>query len=582
MKIEKNSDSLNKLLILIKPFLGKIFLAMLLGAVYSVAVAAPAYILQRVVDDVFNKPAAHATKMLNYISIGILVIIALRGGAYFLQQMIAAKVSQQIVMDIRNKVFSNLQHLSLSFFNKNQSGQIISILLNDTQLLHGLNNMSISCVDDFLTVLILVSWVFYKDWRLSLLTFIVIPVIAIVIARFSKKMRNIGLQIQDKMGDLMSFVNEIIGGIKIIKAFTAEKKEIDDFKKVNSENYEVNLKATRLLASNVPKVEILNTLGMVIVLWFGGKAVIDKTLSPGELIGFLTALGMTFTPIKRMTYFNSNLQQVLASVDRIFHIIDEKPEIVEVEEPIELKEHNGKLEFRNVSFKYAEQNILTKLDFVAGPDEMIAIVGPSGAGKTTLVSLIPRFYDIFEGEILIDGVPIHKMRLQDLRKLIGIVPQETVLFSGTIRDNISYGDFDATQEEIEEAAKLANAHNFIMEFEEGYDTPVGEKGVLLSGGQRQRIAIARAIIKDPLILIFDEATSSLDSESEKLIQEAIEKVATRRTTVVIAHRLATVLKSDKIIVLEKGVIKEIGNHKELLEKDGLYAYLYSVQFRENE
>ncbi|MCK5685869.1 ABC transporter ATP-binding protein [bacterium] len=582
MKIEKNSDSLKKLIILIRPFLWKIFLAMLLGAVYSIAVAAPAYILQRIVDDVFSDDNAHATRMLNMISIGILVIIFVRGASYFLQQMIAAKVSQQIVMDIRNKVFSNLQYLSLSFFNKNQSGQIISILLNDTQLLHGLNNMSISFVNDFLTVIILVTWVFYKDWKLSLLTFIVIPLIAIVIARFSRKMRKIGLQIQDKMGDLMSFVNEIIGGIKIIKAFTAEKKEIADFDSINKENYEVNLKATRLLASNVPKVEILNTLGMVIVLWFGGRAVIDKTLSAGELIGFLTALGMTFTPIKRMTHFNSNLQQVLASVDRIFHIIDEKPEITEIEEPLELKEHKGKLEFRDVSFKYGEQNILTKLDFVAGPDEMIAIVGPSGAGKTTLVSLIPRFYDIFEGEIVIDGVPIDKMRLNDLRKIIGIVPQETVLFSGTIRDNISYGDFDATQEEIEKAARLANAHNFIMEFENGYDTSVGEKGVLLSGGQRQRIAIARAIIKDPLILIFDEATSSLDSESEKLIQEAIENVSTRRTTIVIAHRLATVLKSDKIIVLEKGLIKEIGNHKELLEQNGLYAYLYNVQFRENE
>ena len=539
--------------------------------------AAPAYIIKKIFEQVLNEKD---TFMLAVIAVGVVIVIAIKGTFYFFQTYSMAWVGQRVVFDIRNNLYMHLQRLSLSFYDNKETGQIMSRVLNDVGILQTMLTLITQVAKDSVLIVFLLGWIFYIHWRLSLLIFIIVPVIGFVIATFSRRMRKLAYMIQAKVGDITSIIQETISGIRIVKSFTAEEYEIDRFVKKNEETFRATMKNQKVFALILPVVEVLNTTGLAVILWYGGKEVIKGILSGPDLISYLTALGMIYNPVKRLTHVNAVLQQAMACASRIFEILDTNIDIEDKPGAIEIDSMQGKVFFDDVSFSYNQgEEVLSDINLEVNEGLTVAIVGSSGAGKTTFVNLIPRFYEIDSGKILVDGNDVRDLTLQSLRGHIGIVPQETLLFSGTVADNISYGKQKATREEIVSAARAANAHDFISAFPHGYETEVGEKGVKLSGGQRQRVAIARAILRDPRILILDEATSSLDSESEALVQEALERLMEGRTTFVIAHRLSTIKKSDMIVVLESGRVAETGTHTALLKQKGVYHGLYQVQFK---
>jgi len=573
---------LKRLLKFIAPYKWHLFLAIICSAVVALTSSAPAYIMLKIINKVLITTIKPELKLywLKIISASVMILILVKGIFYYVQVYLMAYTGQKVIFDIRNKLFSQLQKLSLSYYHKNETGQLMSRVLNDVAVIQNVVGSTLSFITDFLTIVILIFWIFYLDFKLSLMVFIIIPVISTVVSTFSRKMRRVGKLVQMKVGDITSILQETISGIEVVKSFAMEEREEKRFIAKNEESFKVHMKATRLLASVLPVVETLNTIGLVVVLYYGGYRVIRQEINPGQLISFLTALGMLFTPLKRLTHVNSFVQTAIGAAERVFELIDADDEIKDCENAVQFSELKGNVRFQNVSFSYnREEKVLRNISLDVQAGEIIALVGYSGAGKTTLAKLIPRFYDPQEGVIMVDGIDIKKIVKKSLRSYIGIVPQETILFSTTIKDNIAYSVQQASMEEIIEAAKVANAHDFIMTLPKGYKTEVGERGVRLSGGQKQRIAIARAVLKDPKILILDEATSSLDNESEALIQEALERLMQGRTTFIIAHRLTTITKANRIIVLDKGEIVEIGTHEELLKQKGLYASLYEMQFQ---
>jgi len=519
--------------------------------------------------------------LLNLVALGIIAAVAIKGVFYYLQTYLASFIGYKVVTDMRNQIFQHLQKLSLSFYKKRRTGEIMSRAVNDANLLQDalVNNIMRLALNLLLISGILV-FIFYIDWHLSLFVLVVFPFLIFVVRRFGSQIKDFSSLVQMKIADISSILQEVIGGIEVIKSFTMEEREVKRFQDQNIMNFRLNMKRTRIVAILPPIVEVLTTLGLVAILWYGGWEVIRGELTIGELIAFLGYVGLAVNPLNRIGRDYSQYQQALASAERIFELLDIEPEIKESPGAIEMPRIEGYIKFEGVSFSYNEKElVLENINLDLKPGEKVALVGPSGVGKTTLVSLIPRFYDPVFGKISIDKQDIRKVRLSTLREQIGIVPQETILFSGSIRDNITYGKVEASDEEIVGAAKRANAHNFISALPNGYETQVGERGVKLSGGERQRIAIARAILRNPRILILDEATSAVDAEAEVLIQEALEKLMKNRTTIIIAHRLSTILGADKIIVLKGGKVGEVGSHEELLSKGGTYAKLYKTQFR---
>ncbi|MGM0607311.1 MAG: ABC transporter ATP-binding protein [Candidatus Muiribacteriota bacterium] len=553
-----------------------IFLSMLASVVVAAATAAPAYIVEQLLNRVLLEKNEF---MLLVISIGMPLLLLIKGIFFFLQKYLMAYIGQKLIMNIRFDVFSHLQKVSLSFFLKKSTGQIISRLTNDVNVIQSMINGSMNIIVDFITVLILFSYLFYLHWKLTLLVFIVLPFIGSIVAKFSKKIRNAGHKIQTKIADVTSILHEAISGVQITRAFTMEDEEIKRFDSKNKESMKAHLKGEKLKNTILPIVEFMNTVGIAIVTYYGGLIVIRGELSIGELIGFLAACGMTFSPIKKLTNVNSVFQQCIAAAERIFELMEEEVEQVPGSKKIQIEKVDGKVEFDNVTFSYDNKvDVIKNFSLKVKPGEIVAMVGPSGAGKSTVVSLIPRFYVVNNGKIKIDDYNINDLDLVTLRKFIAVVPQDTILFSGTIGENIAYGNPEASSDEIINAAKMANADKFIRNFKMGYETFVGERGAMLSGGQRQRIAIARALLRDAKILILDEATSALDSESESLVQEALEKLMKNRTTFVIAHRLSTIRKADKICVIDNGEIVQAGTHDELLKKGGEYRQIYNAQF----
>lgn len=539
------------------------------------------FVIKDMVDQVLSEKN---TTMLNWIVLSIIVVFVIRGIAYYGQSYLMNYVGQRVIIDIRKAVFEKLQRLSMSFYDKHKTGTIMSYVTNDVSALQ--SAMVDNVVEMITETVILVASIvmmIYLDWKLFLVTFATFPVVLFFIDSFGKRIRKSGSRIQEAAADITSVLQEVASSPRVIKSFVREGYEVDRFDKENMNNFRANMKYAQLSSTLTPTIEFVAAVGVSIILWYGGNSVINGSITAGSLVAFLTYAVNISNPIKRLSRVIGNIQKALAAAQRVFDVLDLPEDIKNAPDAKALPKVKGDVRFNDVSFAYNEnEEVLSHVSFEVKPGEMVAFVGPSGAGKSTVASLLPRFYDAINGSITIDGQDIRKVTLDSLREQVGIVPQETVLFNGSVYDNILYGRLDATREEVEAAAKAANAHDFIMQLPDGYETMLGDRGMNISGGQRQRISIARAILKNPQILILDEATSALDTESERVVQEALDRLMVGRTSFVIAHRLSTIKNADKIMVLEKGQLIEQGNHDELMAMDGLYAHLYKIQYRSKE
>lgn len=539
------------------------------------------FVIKDMVDQVLSEKN---TTMLNWIVLSIIVVFVIRGIAYYGQSYLMNYVGQRVIIDIRKAVFEKLQRLSMSFYDKHKTGTIMSYVTNDVSALQ--SAMVDNVVEMITETVILVASIvmmIYLDWKLFLVTFATFPVVLFFIDSFGKRIRKSGSRIQEAAADITSVLQEVASSPRVIKSFVREGYEVDRFDKENMNNFRANMKYAQLSSTLTPTIEFVAAVGVSIILWYGGNSVINGSITAGSLVAFLTYAVNISNPIKRLSRVIGNIQKALAAAQRVFDVLDLPEDIKNAPDAKALPKVKGDVRFNDVSFAYNEnEEVLSHVSFEVKPGEMVAFVGPSGAGKSTVASLLPRFYDVINGSITIDGQDIRKVTLDSLREQVGIVPQETVLFNGSVYDNILYGRLDATREEVEAAAKAANAHDFIMQLPDGYETMLGDRGMNISGGQRQRISIARAILKNPQILILDEATSALDTESERVVQEALDRLMVGRTSFVIAHRLSTIKNADKIMVLEKGQLIEQGNHDELMAMDGLYAHLYKIQYRSKE
>lgn len=570
-----------RILSYIKPYMHRLIFAMFCTIMAAAGNLYIPWIIKDMIDEVL---ADKNGTMLNWIAASIIAIFVVRGLFWYGQNYLMSYVGQSVIIDIRAAVFKKLQRLSVSFYDKNKTGTIMSYVTNDVNALQSamVENTIEMITEGFILIGSVVAMI-YLDWRLTLFTACTFPVVLWFMEFFGKKIRKTGGRIQECTADITSVLQESVASARVIKSFVREDYEVDRFDVENRANFRANMKNAQLMATLTPVVELVAAIGVTMIIWYGGNNVINGTITAGSLVAFLTYAVNISNPIKRLTRVIGNIQKALAAAQRVFMIIDMPEEIAESRDAKQLPEVSGKVEFQNVSFAYDDKgNVITDLSFSVKPGEVIAIVGPSGAGKSTIANLLPRFYDVNKGDIKIDGHSVREVTLDSLREQVGIVPQETMLFNGSVYNNILYGRLDATKEEIEAAAKAANAHDFIMQLTDGYETKLGDRGVNLSGGQRQRIAIARAILKNPRILILDEATSALDTESERVVQEALDRLMVGRTSFVIAHRLSTVKNADKILVLEKGNLVESGTHDELLALDGLYAHLYKIQYRNKE
>jgi len=513
----------------------------------------------------------------------LVLIFAIKGIFSYLGNYMMAAVGQSVVRDIRNELFSSLIIKPISFFRRRATGGLISRVTNDVERIQYAVSTSIGdLIREALTIVGLALLVIYLNWHLAVISFLVAPLILLPIVQFGRRLRVTSRRGQERMESLATRLHETFSGIRIVKAFNAEEYEEELFRQQNDHLLKVNLKANKYFALTGPVMELIGALGVGFIIYWGFTQISSGVMTVGELGVILAALYGMYNPIKRLSRVNNNIQQALAAVDRIGEIMELEEEILESPNAVPMPPFEKGIEFRNVSFSYSERTILHDISFFVPKGSVCAVVGLSGAGKTTLVNLLPRFDDVSSGRILIDGRDIREFTLSSLRESIGIVTQETILFNGSVRSNIAYGDNGKVEfERVVEAAEAAYAHDFISEMQDGYETTIGEKGVRLSGGERQRLAIARALLRNPQILILDEATSALDSESERLVQSALENLMSSRTTFVIAHRLSTVRRADMILVLDGGRIVESGTHEELLSLDGQYTKLYRLQFAED-
>jgi subfamily B ATP-binding cassette protein MsbA len=543
---------------------------------FSAATAASAFLVKPVLDDVFFKKDL---VMLKLIPLAIIGIFILKGLFDYGQSYLMSYVGQRIIADLREKIYNHIQSLSLSFFTRNPTGILMSRITNDVNLVQGAVTDAVTgLLKDVFTIVGLVSVIFYRDWKLAFVAMVVFPLAIYPIVKFGRKLRSYSTRSQTTMGDISSILLETIAGSRIVKAFNMENYEQTRFARENRKLFGISMKSVRVRAISHPLMEVLGGLGIAFIVFYGGYNVIRGDATPGTFFSFLTALLMLYEPVKRLSNVNNTVQQGLAAASRIFEILDTVPEIRNRPGARTLTNISKGIEYRDLSFKYEEDWVLKNINIKVKTGEVVAFVGASGGGKTTLLNLLPRFYDVTSGKVLIDDVDIRDFTVESLRGMIGIVTQQTILFNDTVKNNIAYGNIGQPFEEIVKAAEAAYAHNFIQNLPQGYDTVIGEQGAKLSGGERQRVSIARALLKNAPILILDEATSSLDSESEIEVQKALEYLMQGRTTLVIAHRLSTIRKANRIIVIVNGVIVEEGTHEELLERDGEYRKLYLLQF----
>ncbi len=495
---------------------------------------------------------------------------------------LTAQVSQRIMADFRTHVFAHLQRLSLSFFAKRRTGEILSRLMNDVSVIQTtVTETPIDSAKQLVTFVGGVAFLLVMNWHLCLLILMLLPLLVLVARLFGKRLKALSTAIQDHTASTTTLVEEVLSGIRVVKSFVQTRREEARFASQVRTALETTLRRAAVLAVFVPTITLLTFAAAAAVLWYGGRQVIEGTVSPGDLFAFVLFAGILIGPFGSATRVFAQIKEAQGAMQRVLEILDTQPEVRDRPDAVDLPTISGYVRAVRVGFAYdPRQPVLSEVSFEVKPGEMVALVGPTGAGKTTLVNLLHRFYDPTEGSVIIDGHDLRTVRLDSLYRQIALVPQETILFGGTILDNIRYGRQEATEEEVITASRAANAHDFINATPDGYRTVVGEKGVNLSGGQRQRLAIARAVLKNPRILILDEATSALDSESEMLVQDALDRLMAGRTTFVVAHRLTTVQRADRILVLNKGRIVEEGNHASLMERKGVYHYLYTLRLAE--
>ena len=553
------------------PFLKPYVPRMIAAAVMVMAVAAVNLALLRLGGTLWDViTVQHDADRMAQMILLLLGLVLLQGLCSMGHSYLTAWVSQRVMADFRTHLFAHLQTLSVNFFSKRRTGELMSRLMND-----------VTVIQNVVTFIGGAGFLFAMNWQLCLLILVLLPLLVVVAKLFGRRLRALSTTIQDQTASVSTLVEEVIAGIRVVKSFVQTKREEQRFVTQVQTAMELSLRRATIMAWFVPTITFVTFASAAAVLWYGGRQVIDGTVSPGDLFAFVLFAGILIGPFGSAARVFAQIKEAQGAMQRVFEILDTYAEIADAPGAVDLPPIRGHVRAEHISFAYdPRQPILSDLSFEAKPGELIAIVGPTGSGKTTIMNLLHRFYDPTAGRLTVDGHDVKDVRLDSLYRQIALVPQDTILFGGPIRDNIRYGREDASEEEMIAASKAAHAHEFIVGFPDGYQTIVGEKGINLSGGQRQRVAIARAILKNPRILLLDEATSALDTESERLVQEALERLMVNRTTFVVAHRLSTIQRADRILVLNKGKIVEEGTHAALLEQRGLYHYLYTLRLSE--
>jgi len=573
-----NKEIILRLYGTIKQYQTKLIIAMIAMIFVAAFTGAQAYLVKDLLDKIFMEKNLFYLKLLPVV---VVIVFFLKGVAYYVYTYLLEQVGQSVIRDFRQEIFEHIHKQSLSFFNNMPTGTLMSRIISDVTLMQSaVSNALVGVIRDFFQVVILLGVVFYMNWKLAMFSFIVLPVAAFPIIKFGRIFRKLSTSTQEEIANVSNILHETITGNRIVKAFCKEKYEGNRFFKQVSTLFAITIKDARYRCMQHPLMEYIGGVAIALIIWFGGREVISGNSTPGTFFAFLTALIAAYDPVKGVTRINSTIQQGLAAATRVYDLLDMEPEIKDKPKAKELPDFNSQIEFSNLNFSYDDSTkVLTDINLVVPAGQALAIVGPSGGGKTTLTNLIPRFLDLTEGRILIDSIDIRDVTIRSLRNQVAMVTQQTILFNDTIKNNIAYGDQQATEAQISDAAKAAHALGFIEELPNGFDTIIGEGGARLSGGERQRISIARAILKNAPILILDEATSALDTESEREVQKALENLMKDRTTFVIAHRLSTIKNADRIIVVKDGRIVELGTHDELLELEGEYELLYNMQYK---
>lgn len=573
-------DRFKRLMRYVRPYRGRFIAAFACSGLVALLSAVYAWLVKPVLDGIFIEKNEELLLVLPLVLLGVALLKAvLSYGVGYLM----AYVTNRVIADIRQELFQHLIRMPVGFHDTNTSGRLVSRVVNDVGLMaSAASNVLKDIFQNALTFLAMVGVIVYQNWKLAGLSAIVIPLSALTMVRVGKRLRKLATSGQERMGDMSSTLQETLAGIRMVKAFGREEAEAERFKTYNGAFLATTLKSNQVWSIGSSHMEVIGVIGVAGIIWYGGYLVIHEVMTPGALFSFMAAMFMAYTPIRKLAGANNIIQQALAAAERVYDVMDLQTEQSKDRGTVALTGIRQGIEFQGVSLRYESQTApaLAGVDFSIKAGEVVALVGGSGGGKTTLVSLLPRFYEPTEGRILLDGLPLESYTLQSLRTHIGIVSQEIVLFDDTISRNIAFGQTGADQSSIEQAAKAAYAHEFILRLPEGYETIIGERGVKLSGGERQRLAIARAILRDPPLLILDEATSALDTESERIVQLALTNLMKNRTTVVIAHRLSTIQNADRIVVLDRGAIVETGSHEELLRKGGMYQRLHAMQFQD--
>jgi ATP-binding cassette, subfamily B, bacterial MsbA len=573
-----------RLLQYMKPYIPRVLWAMFFMVLTAILTAASMYVIKPVIDKILaNTNRVEALHWIKILPFAIMGVFALKGICSYAQNYLVNYVGSKMILNMRNELYAHITGLSMKFFNNNKMGVLISRITNDVGMIQGaLANFLGNVVGAVLTIGGLVGMLFYLNWKFALISIAVFPVAILPVVKFSKKIKSAATSVQAKMGEITSILNETFNGIRIVKAFGMEKYERKRFEEELNRYFADTMRGTRAYIMSSPLMETIGAIGIALLVFVAGSAVIGGQMTSGTFFAFIGGLIALYPQVKKLNDMNNVVQQALAAAERVFAVLDTAPEITDAPGAKDIRDFSREIEFKDVSFSYLEPSeVLKGINCRIMKGQIFAVVGPSGAGKSTMADLLARFYDVRSGAITIDGTDLRDIRIEALRDMIGIVTQETILFNDNVKNNIAYGHEEINMAEIEMAARAANAVEFIEKMPQQYETQIGDRGIRLSGGQRQRIAIARAILKNPPILILDEATSSLDSESEVLVQEAINNLMKNRTTFVIAHRLSTVRNANNIIVIEGGGIVEEGSHEVLMKKNGLYTKLYNMQFRLN-